>query len=753
MVSFPSLKSVLIVFVFFLAISLFGNNGGKESNKRPTVGLVLSGGGAKGLAHIGVIKVLEEAGVPVDYVGGTSMGSIIGGLYAIGYSAEEIEAIVIEQDWIALLTDKVERRNLSVKEKEEYDKFLISFPFEKLKIKLPSGLGAGQYISILLSRLALPVAHINDFNDYPRPFLCVAVDIVTGKEVVLREGYLPDAIRASMAIPTVYSPVKIGDNYLVDGGLLNNFPVNHVKTMGADIIIGVNLGLKEYTQKELENLATVLEQAMFFQAKERNLQNRELCDYLIAPDVYESSAGSFSDVAQLIDAGEIEARKRFDDFKALADSLKTLRSIKTVSAPPTPVEYLVKDIEYVGLNNVTKSFLEGKMRIANSGIVPVDDLEEGIERAYGTQFFNKVTYELEFLESDSVRIIVRVDEKTADLIRIGARYDSYFSAQLLLNATLRNKGIKGSRFTIDFTLGQYSHFKTEYRINTGWKPRKKKLLFKNSSLGLLPDIGVDAEFRSVLLDYYDAGELQSNYYHEYINTGLFASTSVSNPLYIEFGGRYIFSLTEPVIKSVEQESLNDNLVRLYLDIIYDSQDDQLFPSRGGRIDLWGDALADLNIATPQYFNIFRGGINMKKLWNLNHFLAIQPYLQSAVVFGDSIPPLQKIIVGGNTLYSLYIPGLYNFSGLRVMERMDNAYLSIGAKLRFNFYNNNYITIDNVLGRTTATTYELLSTIDNVMYGFGISYGYKSVAGPFEIGFYKSNQNIPWQTFINIGYWF
>ena len=745
-------KRLFLVLLSFVCMAFFSTTDTYAQTKRPSVGLVLSGGGAKGLAHIGVLKVIEELGIPIDYVGGTSMGSVVGGLYAIGYSASEIEQMTIEQDWVALLTDQIERNNLSVYEKDDYDKYLISFPFDSLRIKLPSGLGAGQNISMLLSKMALPVANIDNFDDFPRPFLCVATDIVSGAEVVLRSGYLPDAIRASMAIPTIFTPVEIDNYYLVDGGLQNNFPVDRVKAMGADIIIGVNLGLKEYSKKELENLATVLEQSLFFHAKERNIKNQALCDVLLSPNVYKSNAASFSNVRDLIKIGEDNAWQHEAELRALVDSFNLEENESDFVHSKIVDSIYVRTIEYLGLKNVSQSFLEGKVRLKIPGKVAINDLENGIERAYGTQFFKKITYRTEFEHSDSVNLIFRVEEESSDLVRLGVRYDSYFKAQLLLNTTFRNKIVKGSKLSLDLYLGLYPRFRTEYRINTGWKEPKMKFFSSPGRIGLLPDFGGRFEMRTIDIQQYDKTKLIGVYNYQYFTLTGFFSAIISNPLYLEMGAEYDFSFLESVI-NIEEEPIENQSLAVYTKLVFDSYDDQVIPTEGAFMEFWTDVIRDYNIPSNTFVNLYRAGMRLEKVAPLTKNISVLPYAKVGIALGDTIPPLRRMFLGGNMLHTKMASNLFSFSGLRFLERNENCVYALGAKLRLNAFKVHYLTIDNVFGRTERTPYELFSTTANYLYGFGLTYGFDSLVGPFEIGVFKSNQSIPWQLFINFGYWF
>ena len=212
-----------------------------QEQKKPKIGLVLSGGGAKGLAHIGVLRVLEEQGIEVSYIGGTSMGAIIGGLYATGYNAHQIDSIFKTTDYDALIQDYIPRSSKNFYEKRNDELYALTLPFDKMRIGIPRALSKGLYNFNLISRLTHNVRHIKDFNKLPIPFLCIATDIETGQQVLLNKGSLPQAIIASAAFPSLYMPVEIDGKLLIDGGVVNNYPIQEVKNLGADIIIGVDV--------------------------------------------------------------------------------------------------------------------------------------------------------------------------------------------------------------------------------------------------------------------------------------------------------------------------------------------------------------------------------------------------------------------------------------------------------------------------------------------------------------------------------
>lgn len=257
-----------------------------ESEQRPRVGLVLSGGGAKAAAHIPLLKALDSLQIEVDYIAGTSMGSFIGALYAIGYSAERIEKIFFQEDWNSIMfNDKIPRPSLAMSEKHTDGRYVSTFPLDSWRIGLPKGLNQGQALSTLIARCAWPVNYQNDFSKFPTPFLCIATNMEDGDAVVLESGFLPDAVLASMTFPSVLTPVEIDDLLLVDGGVARNFPVADLKERGAEIIIGSDVSAKLYTKDELNSVVKVLEQISSYSGAISTQEQRKQCDILITPVV------------------------------------------------------------------------------------------------------------------------------------------------------------------------------------------------------------------------------------------------------------------------------------------------------------------------------------------------------------------------------------------------------------------------------------------------------------------------------------
>lgn len=452
------MKNAIIVFtlLFIIAIS---NLLAQSVVERPKLGLVLSGGGAKGMAHIGVIKAMEDAGLYPDYITGTSMGSIIGALYAIGYSADEIKEIYLGIKWETILTNDIPLDKVAFEEKAFYGRYFIELPIQDKKIDLPQGLIEGQELTMFLNKVTRSVHGISDFHDLPIPFECVATDIEKGEAVVLRYGSLPLAMRASMSIPTFFTPTLIDSTLFVDGGLLRNFPVQEVIDMGADIVIGVFVSNKLEKKEDLTSMVAVLAQSTFvFSAHDSN-QQKKLVDIYIEPDLTKFSSGSFWSGPEIIKQGEKAGREYLEVFKHLADSLNKFGPVRIPKKLHVSNEYVFESILIEGNTKVPDELILGKLRIAEKEPIDIDELEKRINLLYGTLYFSKIFYKIDVANK---QLVIRVKEAPPGSIKVAAHYDNDNKAGININLTSRNFLFPSSRFIMEYNLAQNPKFDLNY---------------------------------------------------------------------------------------------------------------------------------------------------------------------------------------------------------------------------------------------------------------------------------------------------
>jgi NTE family protein len=747
----PSFKKYLFFIITFTLISLCCIS---QTQVRPKIGLVLSGGAAKGLAHIGVLKVLKKAGIHVDYVVGTSMGSIVGAFYAMGYDPDTIEKIFLTSDWISLLTDEISRNSYSVEEKEEKQRYIVSFPLMEYVPKLPSGLKAGQNISNLLARYTVPYMKVKDFNELPKSFACIAMDIETGREVVLNSGHLEESIRASMAIPTVFTPVLIDGKLLVDGGLVNNFPADQLKIMGADIIIGVNLGFKPYTKEELYSLKFIIEQSLLLPSSEKNKKNEALCNILIKPDVGDYSRADFKHTINIIEAGETAAMQHFSELKKLSDSISHFN--------PLPSEPIVERIDFIhidtlefeGLVNVSKDFIRGRLRIIPPCQLPVNEIIKAIDRVYGSQFFEKITWRLDDNNVHSALVII-AQEKNEDLLRIGGRYDSDFYANLLINIILRNKLIKGSKLSLDAILGQYRRIKFSYLVHTAWNNKQSDYFSSMAPLRLsmFPDIGLNLEYNNFELFDYKEGNRIASYAYNQGKFGIFGLSNITNSVSLGASINVEFSNISPRIFGAPNTPANvlNSLASFSGFINVDSYNESYYPNRGTKINVGIEWIKDLRDDKPSLNNALRFYSKLNFAIPIANRFTLIPSIFTGIVKGDSIPRQYYLYCGGLNNSNIN-PGTFPFIGRQFMELSARSMFLAGLNIQCQIGKNHYITLRSNIGNT-ADFYSDLINFNSRISGIGISYGYNSFAGPFEFSLMRSFESEKYMSYVNIGYWF
>ncbi|NRA48135.1 MAG: patatin-like phospholipase family protein, partial [Phaeodactylibacter sp.] len=453
-----SLLSLLVVIgTIFPQTSIFG----QAQQKRPKVALVLSGGAAKGMAHVGVLKVLEEVGLEPDIITGTSMGSVIGGLYAIGYRADELEQLLLQQDWDQVLSDRIDLHNVVFEEKNYFENQLFEIGYSQRQFIPPSGLIYGQQVDNLLNRLALPAYKTQDFRNYPISFRCVASDIVEGVPVVLDTGSLAFAMRASMAIPTAFTPVEYDDKILIDGGLIRNFPVIEAKEWDADIVIGVYTGYVKADAARLHNFSTILMQSGFMMSVKDAQDQMPMVDLYIEPNLTGYSAQDFNKGDSIIIRGEQAAKKVIPQLISLRDSLNSLGLHQPAPKLKPPSAICFDKIVVTGNRRYTDEEIIGRSGLQVGDAVSAEGLESGVNRLVGTNQFEKVTFQLRE-EANGPVLDLQCMEKAPTVFKTAINYDNYSSAGFRFNMTSRNALLPASRLMINSVITENFRVQVNY---------------------------------------------------------------------------------------------------------------------------------------------------------------------------------------------------------------------------------------------------------------------------------------------------
>ena len=402
-----------------------------EEQQRPKIGLVLSGGGARGGAHVGILQALEELNIPIDYIAGTSMGAIIGGMYASGYNASEIERILVEMDWDHALSDSPDRRDRTMRKKEVEAQFLIPYRigYNDGKIQLPLGAIEGQHLDQVLTDILFPVIDTENFDNLPIPFRAVATDLVTGEEVVLSSGSLPDSIRASMSVPGVFSPVTIDDHILVDGGMSNNLPVSVVREMGADIVIAVDISSPLLQKDQLTSVFSVTEQLTNFLTRRSTDQQIALLsekDILIVPDLGNFSSADFDEAAKIVQKGYEAAINPGSGLAALSEQQSV--PYDGITDLPEP-EYIVHFIDVDNGTRLEDEIIRSRLEVEIGQPLDLEALNKSVDKIYSLDVFESVTYDMVHNEADQTGIAIKARSRTwgPNYIQFGLQLSSDFS--------------------------------------------------------------------------------------------------------------------------------------------------------------------------------------------------------------------------------------------------------------------------------------------------------------------------------------
>ncbi len=433
------------------------------------VGVVLSGGGAKGVAHVGVLRMLEEAGVRVDYIGGTSMGAIVAALYSVGYSVDDLDSIIRVLDMSKMVAGEIPRENLTYFEKTFEGNTFASVPVKGLQIGLPQGLSDGQAVIDAFTELTRAYPGEQDFDKLPIPLVIMATDIETGESIEFHKGSLPLVMRASSSFPSLFSPIEIDGRLLVDGGVMNNFPVQEVINMGADVIIGVSVEDGLYGKEDLTSMTSIIEQITSFKMVEKSDEQKQLVDIYIKPDISDYSVMSFDKAPELLKLGEEEGFKYFNEFLEIASrqdpSHKKVKSLKNVTT------YNVSEFVVNGAQSHANKYFSNRLGLKRlPDELTISDLRSGLHNIEGTRNFSYISYDLFKKEDGTYKMVLDVKEKhDNDYLKIGLHYDDLYGAGMLLRYSSRNKFMNSSIFNVDVVISDKPRFNiVYYKDNSIW---------------------------------------------------------------------------------------------------------------------------------------------------------------------------------------------------------------------------------------------------------------------------------------------
>lgn len=484
---------LLLAFCFTLPL-LFCQ--GESPASRPKLGLALSGGGARGIAHIGVLKVMEEAGLRPDYISGVSMGSIIGALYAIGYSADTLEYIFTHQDWNQLIFDLIDERGVVFEEKASHNNGLLRLAISREKVSLPGGLIQGQQISRMLNHYLYPAAHIHDFSLLPLPYTCVAADIVTCKQVTLNKGYLPLAVRASMGVPSVFTPISLDTALMIDGGMIRNIAVDEVLDLGAEVVIGSYTGRHLLEKEELNNISAILSQLGSFTGLYDAEIQKQKTDILITHDSRSIGLADFSRADTIIKSGYQAALPYKETFRRLAQKLDSLEPPPSALAEPVMKPLVFDSIGVEGNVIFENDEILGVMDLKAGQPVTYEEIDQGIELLYGKQQFEKVTFSTR-RSGDALVLVIECLEKPQSYLELSPYSASELGTGIYVNLTSRDLLTSRSRLQLQLQISKNYRYKLSWLQYLNNKQKSALNFSYYFNKDLLPSIRINNEVRTV----------------------------------------------------------------------------------------------------------------------------------------------------------------------------------------------------------------------------------------------------------------
>lgn len=727
-------------------------NAVQTKSKRPKVGLVLSGGGAKGMAHIGILKELEEVGIYPDYITGTSMGSIIGALYSIGYSIEELEDFARNTKWLELMSNTLDQKQISIDQKDDLGWYPIEFTFEDGKPVMSSGVIEGQNLSQFFSRLTWCTAGINKFDDYPIPFRCYGVDILKGRLIEFSEGNLAQAIRGSMAIPLVFSPVVIETEsdtmMIVDGGVMHNFPVDDVRAMGADIVIGAYTGYEDSVSvNEMNSIAKITGRVLMFGGVTDSKQQIEHVDYLIAPDMHGVQPSDFLQADKIIKRGEESAKLHHSELKRLADSLNSIEPHKRPAPLVRHDSILIGKVVINGINITDEENAYGIIDIKDNQYVTVSTIEDATTRLYATLLYSSINYRIETNENGKIDLIYTVKEKGQSQFKFAYYYDNIYNIGFTLKYERRNLWNKKYSTSIYANINRHPGFHAQLNRSAS----------RDNTLSLSTKLEVHFDFKYAYNKNKKLGDYKYNHFCWDViglNKTLNTHTKMGLSAFYEVFATKIDKDTYSGLTNNDEQTSQPGL-RFYAK--HNSYDDNLYPKHGSKwhAELKGAFGSKRKITDdenePAVDSVIRHTNYMKISFNY----------ESAYTFGNnttSLLPSAYIGIATNDIQSadmFYIGGYkYNlrygqtpFVGFQLNHICDRNFGSVGITFRQEFFKYANLILK---ANAVATYHSLKDIVDDgpTCKSIGIGAGFLVRTPIGQISFFRAND-----TYVEKGYYY
>ena len=713
--------------------------------KRAKVAVVLSGGGAKGMAHIGVLKVLERAGIPVDIVTGTSMGSIIGGLYAIGYNAHALDSMVRVQDWSYVITDKEDMSRQSLNDRQKQNTYLYSTSLSIGKHdKQGGGLIKGKNLAELFQQLCVGFTDSLDFTrDLRIPFACVATNIIDNSEVDFHSGRLPQAMRASMAIPAAFSPVRIGDMVLVDGGLKNNYPADIAREMGAEVIIGVTVQGAPKVAEDIGGTMSILSQIIDVNCKNKLDENLAITDLHLQVDTKGYGSASFSQAAidTLIRRGEELAMSHWDDIIALKKRIGIDDSFRpTILHPLRPKvmteKQRVTSYTFENMTPPAERFLRQKFHLDRNDSIDAK-LEQELTTSMRVDLFYQTAECRLVPEGDGVRVVLSAGNRKSLQLHAGVRFDTeeYAAVQLGLDIPM----------------------KTAVPINADITLRLGKRMMARGEITVHPRSFTRPTFSYTFyrsdVDVYLEGDLDYNIRYNQFQAEFLPINFNLRHFNLQLGLRWDFMHYRDKLGSENAMQVtleNEHFYSYRARLNYNSEDDWYFPTRGSRFKAEYAYLTDNFAQLDDKAGMSEVNANWRSSFSIGSRFTLQPMVYGRLLFGSTIPPVFGNTIGGDW-FGHYVEQQMPFAGIGNMEYVDHQFVAAQLQAQQRIGSNSYVLL-RVAGAQQSD--HLKDILDyRTILGGQIAYYYNTIVGPVGATLGYSNRTKKPYFFLNLGYEF
>jgi len=712
--------------------------------KQPKVGLVLSGGGAKGFAHIGVLKEIDKAGLQIDYIGGTSIGAIVGGLYAVGYSGEQIEKIILETDFVALLRDKLPRSTTPFFEKEYGEKALISFPVMKRKIGLPKAVSKGQNMLNMLLELFSETENISDFSTFQIPFFSIATDVETGGQVLLEKGSLPIALRASGSFPTLLNPVQIGDKLLIDGGVANNFPVDVMREKGVDVIIGVDVQGRLYEKEKLTSVVAILNQIVSYKMYNQRELDKNKIEVYIHPDISKYNVVDFDKKIEILKEGDKIAGEYSAILKEIA--LKQTRKKKRIETDKNIQKVTLSKITINGIKNYSRSYVLGKLNLIQGDRVSRNDITKRIYLLSATKNYEQITYQLKETPAGKTEIIFSLVELSKKpTLEIGLHYDALYESSVLARYMQGGVFTNNDVFSFDAILGDKLRYNLNYFVDNGFyfsygfRSRYNRFRANTTFNNILPNSPIVNSLNIKYIDFTNQVFVQTTFDRKFA-------------LGVGLEHKKLNISTETILENDAPTVLDDNgYLNAFGYLKLDTYDQKYFVKKGYFADLgfkWYLS-SSKNNGNFQDFAQAKGTLGFATTFFEK--ITFQNTNEAGFTLGNPSSNIFDFYLGGynqnyiNTFVSMY--------GFEFSELGNQSFLKSEFAFRYQFLEKNYFSFIANYARLEDNVLKDANLFKDIKSGYALGYSFDSFVGPLELKFSWSPDTKTSAILFNLGYWF